>query len=103
MEEYKMYPIFDDLDNSIYCNDMKLVLFCGETIKGYIMEREYITKRVLYKNRKVDMVIENCRTIGDLKKRLCKGYCLDRDIIITDAEKELLTIIRCWRSSLKKF
>jgi hypothetical protein len=93
MKEYKMRLIFKDLSSTMYCNDMKLEMFCGETLRGYVMENKFIFKKINYKNGAVDMAIENQSTIGDLKKKLCKCYCLGLDIIITYAKKGCLIVI----------
>jgi hypothetical protein len=47
-------------------------------------------KRVNYGNGKIDISIENCKTVGELKKKLCKCYRLGKDIIIVDNEKRIL-------------
>jgi hypothetical protein len=90
MKEYGVSPIFNDFKDTIYCNDMKAEMFCGEVLRGYVMERKFIMKRINYDNGKIDLSIENCTTIGQLTKKICKCSGLGKDIIAVDNEKRIL-------------
>jgi hypothetical protein len=65
-------------------------MFREETLRGYVMEKKFIFKKFNYKNGAVEMSIENHQTIDKLKKKLCKCYCLDMNIIIMDVERRIL-------------
>jgi hypothetical protein len=69
---------------------MKLEMFCGETLRGYVMNKEFIFKKINYRNGSIEMAIKNCRTIGQWKKKVCKCYGLGMDIIIVDSERRVL-------------
>jgi hypothetical protein len=90
MKEYVVYPILDGFNDTMYCRDMKIEMFCGKVLKGYVMERKFIFKRVNYSNGFLDVSIESCIRIGQLKKKICKCYLLEEDLIIVDSEKRIL-------------
>jgi hypothetical protein len=69
---------------------MKLGMLCEETLRGYVMEKNFIFKKVNYTNEAVEMSIENHQIINKLKKKLFKCYCLDMNIIIMDVERKIL-------------
>jgi hypothetical protein len=56
--------IIEDLSSTMYSNEMKLEMFCGKTLRGYMMEKKYIFKKVNYKNGAVEISIGNYQTIG---------------------------------------
>jgi hypothetical protein len=90
MKEYGICPIFNKLSDKMYCRTMKLETFEGETLKGYVLERRFILKKVNNGNGSLDVSIEDCRSIRQLKKKICKSYDLGKDLIIVDAERRVL-------------
>jgi hypothetical protein len=59
MKEYNLCPVFNGFKDTMYCRDMKLELFEKETLKGYVLERKYILKKVMYNNGCLDVSIED--------------------------------------------
>jgi hypothetical protein len=90
MKEYNLCPVFNGFKDTTYCREMKLELFEKETLKGYVLERKFILKKVRFSNGCFDVSIEDCRSIGQLKKKICKCYGLGKGIIIADLEKRVL-------------
>jgi hypothetical protein len=69
IKEYDVCQIFDSFSDTMYCRDMKIEMFCDEILKGYVMERKFILKKVNYGYGTLYVLIENCRTIGQLKRK----------------------------------
>jgi hypothetical protein len=88
MKEYGMCSVFNNFSDPMYCRDMKLEIFEGETLKGYVVGKKFVIKKVNYANGYLEVSIEDCRSINQLKKKICKCYGLEKDIVITDAEKK---------------
>jgi hypothetical protein len=88
--EYNLYPIFEELYMTMYKNDMKIEMFCGEIIKGYLLEIKELCVAVLYKGGQIELKMQNYENIAKLKKKICRMYGLGLDVAIIDQEGRML-------------
>jgi hypothetical protein len=58
MKEYGMCPIFSNFSDTMYYRDMKLEMFEGEVLKGHVVERKFVIKKINYANESLGVSIE---------------------------------------------
>jgi hypothetical protein len=54
LKEYNLCLIFENLGSTMCCDEIKLEMFCGEMLRGYMMERKFIFKKVNYKTEQLN-------------------------------------------------
>jgi hypothetical protein len=75
-----------------YCNrndDLRMEMFPGEEMRGYILNVRKMSVRIDFENGMIDINLNNYFTVGKLKKKLCRKYYLGLDIILTANEKRI--------------
>jgi hypothetical protein len=86
-KDYRRCPIYEDENAIPYPEDMKIEMFSGETIHGYLLEQRPLPIKVTYINGSFNMTVNNYKTVKKLKEKICKLYGLGSDVVITDEEE----------------
>jgi hypothetical protein len=69
---------------------MKVEMFPNEVFKGYLIDKRIINVKLKYENGEIDINVKYYQTIEGLKRKFCKKYCLEKDLILTDEEKRVI-------------
>jgi hypothetical protein len=88
LNEYSLRPIFVEEEFWMRSNDFKVEISSGETIKRYLLDKRTVMVKIGYENGVIVVNMKNYQTIGKLKRKLYKKFCLGADIIFADEEKK---------------
>jgi hypothetical protein len=69
MKDYRRCPIFEDENAIPYPEDMKIEMFSGETIHGYLLEHRPLPIKVTYINGSFNMTVNNYKTVKKLERK----------------------------------
>jgi hypothetical protein len=86
LKDYRRCPIFKDESAIPYPEDMKLEMFCGQPIRGYLLEQRSLSVKVRYNEGFFTMEVFNYKTVQGFKKKMCRLYGLGSDVVVTDEE-----------------
>jgi hypothetical protein len=86
LKDYEQTPIFEDEVGLPYPDDMKVEMFYGNPIKGYLLEQKLLSIKVNYNEGSFKVPIRNYKTMKDFVKKMCRMYDLGRDMVVTDEE-----------------
>jgi hypothetical protein len=86
LKDYYKCPIFENESAIPYPEDMKIEMFCGQPIQGYLLKQKPLSIKVKYVDGSFNDSINNYKTIRGIKKKICRLFGLETDIVITDDE-----------------
>jgi hypothetical protein len=84
LKEYGKSPIFEDEVALPYLDDMKIEMFSGNPIGGYLLDQKLLTVKVNYVGGSVEVPVKNYKTFKGFANKMCRMYGLGNDVIVTD-------------------
>jgi hypothetical protein len=86
LNDYNKSPIFEDEVALPYSDDMKVEMFCGSPMQGYLLEQRHLFIEVNYVGGSFQVPVRNYKIIKGFQKKMCMMYSLGKDVVITDEE-----------------
>jgi hypothetical protein len=86
LKKYNKSPVFEDEMALPYPDDMKIEMFCGNKIQGYLLDQKMLSVKINYGGGSFKGSVRNYQTIEKLTKKMCEMYSLGKDVIITVEE-----------------
>jgi hypothetical protein len=86
LKEYNLCLMFEDEVALPYPDEMKVEMFCGNPIQGYLLDQKILSVEINYECGSFRVPARNYQTIEKLTRKMCAMYSLGKDVIITDEE-----------------
>jgi hypothetical protein len=86
LKDYYKCPKFEDESAIPYPEDMKIEMFCGQPIQGYLSDQRSLSIKVRYIDGSFNVTVNNYKTIQGIKKKMFRLFGLGSDVVITDEE-----------------
>jgi hypothetical protein len=71
---------------------MKVEMFCGNQIQGYLLDQNNLSVKINYGGVSFRIPERNYQTIEKLTKKMCEMYSLGKDVISTDEEERVYSL-----------
>jgi hypothetical protein len=73
---FKINIIFNGRNDMLYFDSMNIEMVNGKKMLEYLIERRMLIRNIRYENEVSELNVKNYQSFGELKKKLCKKYCL---------------------------